>query len=333
MGNGEDISQAILPAGNGRRFLVENRPKVHWDRLVWNRLNTLKHIFISWLAIQARLQTAAKLAKLGISNSARCLISGQGDEDHDNLFFWCPYSNRCLLEMKNWMGLQCTGNNLHHLSRCISQSRSTKFRKQVYFTELVALVYLIWKCRNTSYWDQTIPTVKNTIKNIKHFVKSRIQAVLPKNVSSSCVAKLNLFGGLDCPLCKISYFEQDLRQEHFVQNVVNIYSNMKASTHMLNPCSFLANLIIFSNSEMFCSLLLVKFDGLTASPQRVADFFLRLTAGKLPSKKSSKRTKIKDKSHDQSGKKQKQFLRQCSEMANTVNGSGTNKQLNLILQV
>ncbi|XP_056687933.1 uncharacterized protein [Spinacia oleracea] len=165
--------------------LAGDKPKVHWDRLVWNRLNTPKPRSIAWLAIQARLQTTAKLAKIGISNSARCLICGQGDEDHDHLFFWCPYNSKSLLEMKNWMGLQCSGNNLHHLFRGISQSRSTKFIKQVFFEALVALVHLIWKCRNTSYWDQTIPTVKSTISNMMQVVKSRIKAVLPKNVSMS----------------------------------------------------------------------------------------------------------------------------------------------------
>ncbi|XP_056685815.1 uncharacterized protein [Spinacia oleracea] len=35
--------------------LADDKPKVHWDGLVWNRLNTPKHRFIAWLAIQARL--------------------------------------------------------------------------------------------------------------------------------------------------------------------------------------------------------------------------------------------------------------------------------------
>lgn len=52
---------------------------------------------------------------------------------------------------------------------------------------------------------------------------------------SSCIPKSNLFG-LDCPLCKITYVEQDLRQAPFVENVVNIYRSMNASIsmHMLN---------------------------------------------------------------------------------------------------
>ncbi|XP_056698450.1 uncharacterized protein [Spinacia oleracea] len=133
---------------------------------------------------QARLQTTAKLAKIGISTSASCLICGQGDEIHDHLFFRCTYSNMCLVEMKKWMGLQC-GNKLQYIFRDISHSRRSKFRKQVVFAAVVALVYLIWRCRNTSYWERTVPTVSSTISSMKQVVKSIIQAVLPKNVSRS----------------------------------------------------------------------------------------------------------------------------------------------------
>lgn len=29
---------------------------VFWDRVMWNRLNMLKHKFICWLSVQGRLQ-------------------------------------------------------------------------------------------------------------------------------------------------------------------------------------------------------------------------------------------------------------------------------------
>ncbi|CAO2840484.1 unnamed protein product [Amaranthus hypochondriacus] len=51
---------------------------------------------------------------------------------------------------------------------------------------------------------------------------------------SSCVPKSNLFG-LQCPLCKFPYVEQDLRQAPSMENVVNIYKSLDASfsMHML----------------------------------------------------------------------------------------------------
>ncbi|XP_056685917.1 uncharacterized protein [Spinacia oleracea] len=163
--------------------LAGNRPKVHWDRLVWNRLNTPKHRFISWLAIQSRLQTTAKMAKIGISSSASCLICGQKDEDHHHLFFDCSYNKECLDAMKAWLGINTTAVDLHQLYRSIKHGRHSKFRKQVYYAAIVALVYLIWRCRNTSLWDQLVPAVKVTVGTLKQTVKSRIQAILPKYVN------------------------------------------------------------------------------------------------------------------------------------------------------
>ncbi|XP_056689966.1 uncharacterized protein [Spinacia oleracea] len=180
--------------------LTDDKPKVHWDRLVWNRLNTPKHRFIAWLAIQDRLQTTAKLAKVGISASASCLICGQGDEIDDHLFFRCTYSNMCLMEMKKWMGLQC-GKKLQHIFRDISHSRKSNIKKHVVFADVVALVYLIWRYMNTSYWEKTVPTVNSTISSMKQVVKSRIQAVLPKSVSrSDSLGFIGCFVGVCMPV-------------------------------------------------------------------------------------------------------------------------------------
>ncbi|XP_056691846.1 uncharacterized protein [Spinacia oleracea] len=111
--------------------LVGDRPKVHWDKLVWNRLSTPKHRFIAWLTIQSRLQTTAKLASIGISNSSSCLICGQGDETHHHhLFFECSYSRQCLTELKTWLGIRTAATDLYLLYRSIRHGRSSKFRKQ-----------------------------------------------------------------------------------------------------------------------------------------------------------------------------------------------------------
>ncbi|XP_021840690.1 uncharacterized protein [Spinacia oleracea] len=163
--------------------LVGDRPKVHWDKLVWNRLSTPKHRFIAWLAIQSRLQTTAKLAGIGISNSSSCLICGQGDETHQHLFFECSYSRQCLTELKTWLDIRIAATDLHLLYRSIRHGRSSKFRKQVYLAAIVAVVYLIWKCRNSVFWDCCIPTVKSTIGALKQAVRSRIQIVMPKYVN------------------------------------------------------------------------------------------------------------------------------------------------------
>ncbi|XP_056685294.1 uncharacterized protein [Spinacia oleracea] len=111
--------------------IVGARPLVNWDRLVWNGLNILRHRFICWMAVQSRLQTTTKLAKIGII-------------------------------------------------RGIGYNRQSQFRKQVWYAGLAAAVYVVWQCRNGSFWDKSVPTVQHFVNSIKQIVKDRIKVVMPK---------------------------------------------------------------------------------------------------------------------------------------------------------
>ncbi|XP_056688383.1 uncharacterized protein [Spinacia oleracea] len=114
-----------------QKKIIGAKPLIHWDSMVWNRMNIPKHIFICWLAVQGRLQTTAKLARIGVCASATCLLCGQFDEDHAHLFFDCPYSKRCIMALNDWLSISSISCNLHQLLRVTGHSRLTKFRKQV----------------------------------------------------------------------------------------------------------------------------------------------------------------------------------------------------------
>ncbi|XP_021854880.2 uncharacterized protein [Spinacia oleracea] len=163
--------------------LVGTKPRVHWDKMVWNRLNIPKHRFIGWLAIQSRLQTTSKLARIGVSHSANCLICDQSDETHQHLFFQCIYSAECLRAVKDWLGVSFASGTLTQLVRHVGHSRMSMFRKQVCYAAIVAAVYLIWQCRNNSFWENSVPTVNHTVSKLKQLVRGRIQTVLPKSIS------------------------------------------------------------------------------------------------------------------------------------------------------
>ncbi|XP_056697993.1 uncharacterized protein [Spinacia oleracea] len=89
--------------------IIGNKPRVHWDKVVWNRLNNPKHRFIGWLAMQPELEA-----------------------------------------VKSWLGMSTNSNNL---------------------------------TRNTSFWDNYVPTVNHTVNKVKQVVRGRIHAVMPKSVS------------------------------------------------------------------------------------------------------------------------------------------------------
>ncbi|XP_021846136.1 uncharacterized protein [Spinacia oleracea] len=163
--------------------LAGSNPAVHWDKLVWNRLSLAKRRFICWLAVQKRLHTTAVLARIGISSSAACLLCAQSDEDHNHLFFNCQYSKECLEKLTRWFGIQIQGTNLLNVVNSPSHRRYTKFRRMVYYAGVSALVYLIWRSRNSSYWNQLVFTTPNVIASLKQIVRSRILVVMPKKVS------------------------------------------------------------------------------------------------------------------------------------------------------
>ncbi|XP_056698770.1 uncharacterized protein [Spinacia oleracea] len=109
--------------------------------------------------MQGRLQTTANLAKLGISTSVECLICKQGDEVHEHLFFNCQYSLLCMQGLTTWLGIQITGTSLQN-------------------GYVAALVYLIWKSRNQSFWENFVPAVHSVMGSLKQIVRDRITVVM-----------------------------------------------------------------------------------------------------------------------------------------------------------
>ncbi|XP_056695219.1 uncharacterized protein [Spinacia oleracea] len=163
--------------------LTGDKPHIQWNKVVWNRLNVPKHRFICWLAMQNRLQTTTKLAKIGVSTSADCLICKQADEIHEHLFFSCQYSQLCLQGLATWFGIHLTSTSLQNGISSIKRGRYSKFRTQVCYAGVAALVYLIWKSRNQSFWENFVPTVHSVMGSLKQIVKDRITTVISQKVN------------------------------------------------------------------------------------------------------------------------------------------------------
>ncbi|XP_048501482.1 uncharacterized protein LOC125497828 [Beta vulgaris subsp. vulgaris] len=156
---------------------------VHWDHMVWNRINTPKHRFISWLAIQSRLCTKEKLAQFGVSNSDTCCICEVEAESHAHLFFQCDFSRRLLSDIKQWMGITSRSTDLVRLQQWIHHSQRSKFKRNVWYASLAAAIYFTWQCRNKAYWDKSVPNPRHVFVSLKQSVKQRVVAVMPQNVS------------------------------------------------------------------------------------------------------------------------------------------------------
>ncbi|XP_010678149.2 uncharacterized protein LOC104893711 [Beta vulgaris subsp. vulgaris] len=161
--------------------LLGDMAPVYWDKIVWNRQSIPKYRFINWLVVQ--LQTTSRLAKIGISSIATCLICGNADETHSHLFFECHFGKRCLVAIKSWLQIGPITSDMVQLYRWIGRSKCSKFKRAVWAVALAAVVFMIWRCRNDVYWKQNVPSIYKIVDEIKYFVKIRIQAVLPSKIT------------------------------------------------------------------------------------------------------------------------------------------------------
>lgn len=50
--------------------------------------------------------------------------------------------------------------------------RGIKFKRQVVMVVMVVVVYLIWKNRNSAYWDNVISIIAYIVEEVKYIVKN-----------------------------------------------------------------------------------------------------------------------------------------------------------------
>ncbi|XP_062080587.1 uncharacterized protein LOC133785356 [Humulus lupulus] len=168
----------------GYSLLNPMHDKVNWSMEVWGRLNTPKHSFMLWLAIQDRLKTKARLHSFNIISEAKCQFCKITDETTSHLFFECPYSSECLQQVKSWVYWNITGGQLTGLVRAIGRMKATRFRKMVLSAIMAALVYHLWRARNESIWLSSLDDPTSIVQKTKVASKTRIQSVWPKKVSA-----------------------------------------------------------------------------------------------------------------------------------------------------
>ena len=88
-----------------------------------------------------RLQARARLHNIGICNTDQCLLCEDGIEDTEHLFFTCKFSSQVLKEVKSWMGVKNTSNNLAHiLAWTRRRFKGGKFRKRIFIASIIAAV-------------------------------------------------------------------------------------------------------------------------------------------------------------------------------------------------
>ena len=50
------------------------------------------------------------------------------------------------------------------------RAASNKFKRQLYISAIIAIVYMVWKERNNAFWNHQVHTVDKIVKEIKSII-------------------------------------------------------------------------------------------------------------------------------------------------------------------
>lgn len=154
--------KGFYSVGSGYKWMCGSMQNVPWKWWVWNRMNVPKHSFICWLIALGRLRTKAHLVQYGVCDNGCCILCSSHLETIAHLFFSCDYSNACMQEIKQWIGVHCNSTDIYHICTWIGRQKTTKFCKSVKYAAICACAYHIWAARNAGFWNNCIPTVSAT---------------------------------------------------------------------------------------------------------------------------------------------------------------------------
>lgn len=73
----------------------------------------------------------------------------------------------CLTTPKRWSCIHIRSVSTHNIIRWTRNSRNSKFKKQVIYAGLTAMINCVWKGRNSCYWMQCIPDISYAVNQVR----------------------------------------------------------------------------------------------------------------------------------------------------------------------
>ena len=148
-------------------------PAVDWYSSVWFQRNIPKHSFITWVAARDRMPTRDKLRRWGIQVSSVCPLCDSADESREHLFFTCMFS------LDFWNGVFATAphsppSTFEHCLiwfRSVSADAKLKIIFKIIFQ---AVVYLLWKERNSRIHNSVSRSVNSLLKELHLILRAKL---------------------------------------------------------------------------------------------------------------------------------------------------------------
>ncbi|XP_013713812.1 uncharacterized protein LOC106417576 [Brassica napus] len=171
----EGVYQDSFNAAKTWEQIWSKRAEVVWSRSVWFTQGIPRHAFLVWLAIQNRLSTGDRMRKWGIHQG--CVLCGERDETRDHLFFACPYSYTVWDRLASRLVGRRINPDWHDMLRYTQAGTSNEMDMILIRLVFQAVVYHIWRERNTRRHQQGHQGAEQMIKTINRGIKNRISSL------------------------------------------------------------------------------------------------------------------------------------------------------------
>jgi hypothetical protein len=129
---------------------------VAWKATMYHNIARPRAIFIFWLACHDRLATKDRLRKFGLNVDAKCCFCHH-DETTNHLFFGCTIMKDVWQKVLRWMNVDHIPLEWHDELQWITRhSKGKGWRAQLLKVAAAETIYMLWKHRNDTCFDNNI---------------------------------------------------------------------------------------------------------------------------------------------------------------------------------
>ncbi|XP_074297021.1 uncharacterized protein LOC141627693 [Silene latifolia] len=162
----------------GYNWMRQIRPKAIWRHVCWNIMNVPKWSFIFWAVQLKRLLTKDRMMQMGFCHDPTCYLCLAADENHDHLFYNCPFSLQCISSIQKRLGVHFTASNLSYWAA--NGRMRSKLQRNIIVACHVGVTYAIWNARNKVRIDAYVMRPDYIVKKV---IKDVVMRFWAKNTS------------------------------------------------------------------------------------------------------------------------------------------------------
>lgn len=149
---------------------------VSWWMSVWFTVSIPKHSFIMWLTMRDMLVTKDKLLSWGLQVHPDCVLCIGLQENRTHLFLFCTFSTHLLRALFSHHSFHPPPNLVDSFTWA-QRATFTKRVKTICYIVLQAIVYELWKERNTRLHNAPQRTVTVIRKEIQLLMKRKLYSM------------------------------------------------------------------------------------------------------------------------------------------------------------